>query len=74
MVIRPYTVFLVACHKPQAYRNLCRVKKLPGQGDHAVYQVRIDDVFADFPFAGVNNLNKYMTNTNWTSFAFPAFI
>ena len=45
-------VLLVPGHKPQAHRNLRRVKELSGQGDHTVHQVRLDDMLADFPFAG----------------------
>ena len=50
-------VLLVAGEKPEAHRNLCRIKKLPGHGDHAVHQVRLDHIFANFPFAIILTLN-----------------
>ena len=48
---RPF--FLFACEEPQADRDLRRVEELPRQRDHAVHEVRLDDVLADLALAGL---------------------
>src|SRR5439155_1649306 len=44
-------VALVAREKPQAHGNLSGVKELPGQRDHAVDEVSLDDCVADVALA-----------------------
>ena len=45
-------VLLVPGHEPEAHRDLRRVKELPRQRNHAVHQVSLNDVLADFSLAG----------------------
>jgi hypothetical protein len=47
------TVLPVACQEPEACWDLRRVEELPRERDHAVHQVGLDQVPADFPFAGL---------------------
>src|SRR6266481_861923 len=51
--IRELAVFLVFGQKPQTSRNLRSVKKLRRQGDHAVHQISLNQVFADLALAGL---------------------
>ncbi len=44
---------IILGEEPQAYRDLRAVKKLAGQGDHAIHQVGFDQGFADVAFAGL---------------------
>jgi hypothetical protein len=46
-------VLLAARQKPQTHGDLCGVEELPGQGDHAVDEIGLDDGFADLAFAGL---------------------
>ena len=46
-------ILLVPCEEPEADRNLRRVKELTGQRHHAVHQIRLNHVLADFTFAGL---------------------
>ena len=46
-------VLAVAREKPQAGRDLRRVEELARQRDHAVHEVGLDQVLADFAFAGL---------------------
>jgi len=46
-------VLLVAGDEPEADGDLRRIEELAGHGDHTVHEVRLDDVLADFPLAGL---------------------
>lgn len=46
-------VLAVAREEPQARGDLGAVEELAGQGDHAVHDVGLDQVLADFAFAGL---------------------
>jgi hypothetical protein len=48
---RGTAVLLVAGQEPQAHGDLRRVEELPGQRDHAVHQVGLDDRLADLALA-----------------------
>ena len=39
--------------EPEADGDLCAVKKLAGEGDHAVHEVGLDEGAADLAFAGL---------------------
>lgn len=43
--VTEFAVFLVPAEKPEADRYLRCIKKLTRHGDHAINQVRFDDVF-----------------------------
>jgi len=50
---RHFLIFLVAGEKPKARGNLCRVKELARERDHAINKVGFDDVLANLAFAGL---------------------
>ena len=51
--IAVFAVFLVTSKEPETRGNLCRVKELAGEGDHAIDEVGFDNVLSDFAFAGL---------------------
>lgn len=44
-------VAFVFRYEPEAGGDLGRIEQLSGQGNHTVYQVRLDEILADFAFA-----------------------
>ena len=46
-------VLLVPGDKPEAGRDLRGIEELPGQSNHAVNEVRLDDPAPDLPLAGL---------------------
>ena len=48
-----FVVFRIASEEPEAGGNLCGVKELAGQRDHAVDEIGFDYIFSDFAFAGL---------------------
>lgn len=50
--VAEFAVSLVSGYKPKTNRNLCGVEELTREGDHAVDQIRFDDVSADLSLTG----------------------
>jgi len=41
--ITEFSVGLIPSQKPETRGNLCAIEKLAGQGNHAIYEVGLDD-------------------------------